>query len=73
MCFPNYIVCYDRGKVKQPPECITYDHWSERPRNIGLTLDTTYSLVHTTDQEFTHPDFPGLSFNIAEVTAKPDC
>ena len=35
--------------------------------------DTLYSLVQTTDQEFTHPDFPGLSFNIAEVTAKPDC
>ena len=34
--------------------------------------DTTYSLVHTTDQEFTHEDFLGLSFNIAQVTAKPD-
>ncbi len=34
--------------------------------------DTAYLLVQTTDQEFTHPDFPGLSFNIVEVTAKPD-
>lgn len=40
---------------------------------LYLQQDTTYSLVHTTDQEFTHEDFPGLSFNIAQVTAKPGC
>jgi Uma2 family endonuclease len=33
--------------------------------------DNMYVLVQSTDQEFAHPDFPGLSFNIAVVTAKP--
>lgn len=32
---------------------------------------TNYMLVIATDELFEHPDFPGLSFDVAELTAKP--